>query len=187
VIPGLRARRLTSWLPAVFWISLFGFAIWPWVWGKTRAPRTVVFYGFSVLGDTLTHRVLPAFQRDWEMKTGEHVEFATSFAGSGTVTNQLIMGVPAQLALLSLELDAERLVKAGIIEPGSWKRLPHAGVLNQTPFVIVVRPGNPKHNRDFPDLARPGVRVVHPDPLTSGAANWAILAEAADNDDSRHA
>jgi sulfate transport system substrate-binding protein len=43
--------------------------------------------------------------------------------------------------------------------------------------VILVRPGNPKGIRDFADLTRPGVEVVHPDPLTSGGANWALLAE----------
>jgi sulfate transport system substrate-binding protein len=50
-------------------------------------------------------------------------------------------------------------------------------VVNRTPIVILVRPGNPKHIHDFSDLARPGIGVVHPDPLTSGAANWAIVAE----------
>ncbi|HSU82999.1 MAG TPA: substrate-binding domain-containing protein, partial [Thermoanaerobaculia bacterium] len=79
--------------------------------------------------------------------------------------------------LLSLELDAERLAKAGVLPPGSWRRLPHGGVVNRTPFVLVVRKGNPKRIHDFADLARPGVKVVHPDPLTSGGANWALLAE----------
>jgi sulfate transport system substrate-binding protein len=87
------------------------------------------------------------------------------------------MGVPAHLAMLSLELDAERLSDAGVIPDKSWRRLPHSGTVNRTPFVILVRPGNPKGIRDFGDLAKPGVKVVHPDPLTSGGANWAIIAE----------
>ena len=55
--------------------------------------------------------------------------------------------------------------------------LPHGGVVNRTPFVILVRPGNPKASTTSPTSRGPGVRVVHPDPLTSGGANWAILAE----------
>jgi sulfate transport system substrate-binding protein len=164
-------------MPAFFWIILFAFAVWPWLPWKRTAPRVIVLYGFSILGETLNQRVFPAFQLDWASRTGEHVEFASSFAGSGTITNQLIMGVPAQLALLSLELDAERLAEAGVIPSGVWKQLPHGGVVNRTPFIILVRPGNPKHIRSFSDLARPGIKLVHPDPLTSGAANWAILAE----------
>jgi sulfate/thiosulfate-binding protein len=160
-------------------LALLLYALWPWlpVPGRAATPRTVVFYGFSILGEALNDDVLPAFAEEWRKRTGERIEFVTSFAGSGTVTNQLIMGVPAQAALLSLELDAERLAKAGVIPAGSWRRLPHGGVVNRTPFVLVVRKGNPKRIRDFPDLARPGVRVVHPDPLTSGGANWALLAE----------
>jgi ABC-type sulfate transport system substrate-binding protein len=155
------------------------YALWPWLpqAGRAARPRTVVFYGFSILGEAMNGDVLPEFARRWRARTGEHVEFITSFAGSGTITNQLTLGVPAQVALLSLELDAERLAKAGVIAPGSWRRLPHGGVVNRTPFVLVVRPGNPKGIRDFADLARPGVKVVHPDPLTSGGANWALLAE----------
>jgi sulfate transport system substrate-binding protein len=137
----------------------------------------VVFYGFSILGEAMNRAVLPEFARRWRARTGERLEFVTSFAGSGTITNQLIMGVPAQVALLSLELDAERLAKAGVLPAGSWRRLPHGGVVNRTPFVLVVRKGNPLRIKDFADLARPGVKVVHPDPLTSGGANWALLAE----------
>jgi sulfate transport system substrate-binding protein len=41
--------------------------------------------------------------------------------------------------------------------------------------VILVRKGNPKHIRDFEDLARPGVKVIHPDPASSGGAQWSLL------------
>jgi sulfate/thiosulfate-binding protein len=173
------AGRLRGTLLLVGGAALLLYALWPWlpVPGRPAAPRTVVFYGFSILGEAMNEAVLPEFARQWRERTGERIEFVTSFAGSGTITNQLIMGVPAQAGLLSLELDAGRLARAGVIPSGSWRRLPHGGVVNRTPFVLVVRKGNPKGIRDFADLARPGVRVVHPDPLTSGGANWAILAE----------
>jgi len=172
-------RVLQTLVPLIFLAGLFLYALWPWlpIPGRAAQPRTVVFYGFSILGEVMNHDAFPAFQRDWQAKTGERVELVSSFAGSGTITNQLIMGVPAQLALLSLELDAERLADAGVTSPGSWRQLPHQGVVNRTPFIILVRRGNPKGIRDFMDLARPGVQVVHPDPLTSGGANWAIIAE----------
>jgi sulfate/thiosulfate transport system substrate-binding protein len=172
-------NRLRGGLVLAGGAALLLYALWPWLpfaAGRAR-PRTVVFYGFSILGEAMNEGILPEFARRWRQRTGERIEFVTSFAGSGTVTNQITMGVPAQCALLALELDAERLAKAGIIPPGSWRRLPHGGVVNRTPFVLVVRKGNPKGIRDFSDLARPGVKVVHPDPLTSGGANWAILAE----------
>src|SRR5207247_9942056 len=88
-----------------------------------------------------------------------------------------LMRVPAEGALLSLGLDAHRIADARIVPPEAWRRLPQRGVLNRTPFVILVREGNPKGIRDFADLVRPGIAIVHPDPFTSGGANWAILAE----------
>jgi sulfate transport system substrate-binding protein len=175
----LLLRRMRALLPMFFLAGLGAYAIWPWVprTGRPSPPRTIIFYGFSILGEVMNQAVYPAFQRQWEATTGEQVEFISSFAGSGTVTNQLIMGVPAHLALLSLELDAQRLGAAGVTPPASWERLPQRGVVNRTPFIILVRPGNPKKIREFDDLARPGIAVVHPDPLTSGGANWAIVAE----------
>ena len=172
-------RQLQALLPFVFLASLALYAVWPWLPLSARAAqsRTIVLYGFSILGDVIDNAVFPAFQQEWQAQTGEHVELISSFAGSGTVTNQLIMGVPAQLALLSLELDANRLADAGVVPPQSWRNLPHSGIVNRTPFIILVRPGNPKNIHDFADLARAGIGVVHPDPLQSGGANWAIVAE----------
>lgn len=174
-----RPSRFQDGLALILGAALLLYALWPWLPlpGRAKPPHTVVVYGFSILGEALNEDVLPEFARRWEKESGERVELITAFAGSGTVTNQLILGVPAQCAILSLELDAHRLGDAGVIPAGSWHRLPHGGVVNRTPFVLVVRPGNPKAIRAFADLARPGVRVVHPDPLTSGGANWALLAE----------
>src|SRR5436309_10499787 len=90
-------RRLWAALPAVFCALLFLFAVWPWVPRPRREapPRTIVFYGFSILGAVMNEAIFPAFQEQWRAQTGQRVEFISSFGGSGTVTNQLIMGVPA--------------------------------------------------------------------------------------------
>lgn len=154
------------------------YMVWPWLIRAQRAtPRTIVVYGFSILGEVMNEAVFPAFSAEWEARTGEPVEFIAAFAGSGTITNQAILGVPAEVMLLSLELDAWRLVENGVLPGPSWLDLPHRGVLNRTPFIILVRPGNPRAISGFADLARHGTGVVHPDPLTSGGAQWALLAE----------
>ncbi len=175
----LRWQRWRDWVPVPFLALLLLYGVWPWLPlpGRPAPTRTLIFFGFSILGEVMNHGVFPAFQREWERKTGEKVEFISSFAGSGTVRNQVRMGVPAHVALLSLELDAKQLAEAHVIPPDSWRALPEQGVVNRTPFVLLTRPGNPMKIRDFSDLARPGVKIVHPDPMTSGGANWAILAE----------
>jgi len=158
--------------------SLALFVAWPWLpWVNPPETRTIVIYGFSILGEVMNDEILPAFQSEWEQQTGERVEFITSFAGSGTITNQIILGVPADLAILSTELDAYRLVENKILQKDAWHQLPNQGILNRSPFIILVRAGNPKAIHGFEDLTKPGVGIVHPDPLTSGGAQWAILAE----------
>jgi sulfate transport system substrate-binding protein len=166
----------------LFGYAVFGllalFVVWPWLpFGNQLEARTIIVYGFSILGEVMNDEILPVFQAQWKDQTGEQVEFITSFAGSGTITNQIILGVPADIAVLSTELDAFRLVENGVLQQESWRQLPYQGILNRTPFIILVRKGNPKGIHDYEDLTRSNVGVVHPDPLTSGGAQWAILAE----------
>jgi len=177
-----RSVALRQWRklgPLFFLGTLLLYGLWPWLPlpGRQSPPDSIIFYGFSILGEVMNKAVFPAFQAEWQARTGRRVEFVSSFAGSGTIRNQIIMGVPADVALLSLELDAQQLADAGVIPQGSWRSLPHHGVVNRTPFVVLTREGNPDRLRDFDDLTRPGVKIVHPDPLTSGGANWAIVAE----------
>lgn len=153
------------------------FVVWPFFTGSSRNKRTLVVYGFSILDEVMNEGIYPAFNEEWQKKKGERVEFISSFAGSGTITNQIIMGVPAEIAILSLEPDADRLVENNIIPENSWLRLPYKGTLNLTPFIFLVRQGNPKNIHSFEDLTKEGVKIIHPDPLTSGGAQWAILAE----------
>lgn len=158
--------------------SLTLFIIWPWLPFRNQPEtRAIIVYGFSILSEVMTIEILPAFQTEWENRTGEKVEFITSFAGSGTITNQIILGVPADIAILSTELDAFRLLESGVLQHDTWRHLPYHGILNRTPFIILVRTGNPKAIYNYKDLTKPNIGVIHPDPLTSGGAQWAILAE----------
>lgn len=170
----LAIRRL---LALVLLVGLILYALWPWLPGKQGPSRTLVLYGFSILSEVIDEGIFPAFQAEWESRTGEKVELVSSYAGSGTITNQIILGVPAEIAIFSLEPDAFRLVENNILPAFTWRELPYNGIINLTPLIIMVRPGNPYDIRDFADLARPGIGVVHPDPLTSGGAQWALLAE----------
>src|ERR1700674_5462201 len=135
----------------------------------------ITVYGFSIMKEVLEKAVFPAFTAKVKREHGLDITFTSSFAGSETVTNQIITGVKAQIAILSIERDAQRLKDHKDIT-SDWHDLPQKGIVNKTPFVILVRKGNPKGIHDFSDLARPGVKVIHPDPNSSGGAQWSILA-----------
>lgn len=135
----------------------------------------ITLYGFSILKEALEKSVFPSFAAKWKQEHGQDVRFTSSFAGSETVTNQILQGVQAEIAILSIDRDAQRLKQGGFIT-SNWHTYPAKGVVNKTPFVILVRKGNPKNIQDFPDLAKPGIKLIHPDPVSSGGAQWSILA-----------
>ena len=141
-----------------------------------RGARNITVYGFSVMKEVLERAIFPAFVAKWKQEHGEDVHFTSSFAGSETVTNQILQGVGAHVAILSIERDVDRLQQAGMVGPDWRNLLPNNGIVNKTPFVILVRKGNPKGIHDFADLAKPGVKLIHPDPTSSGGAQWSILA-----------
>ena len=135
----------------------------------------ITLYGFSVMKESMEKAIFPGFTSKWKQLHGQVVQFQSSFAGSETVTNQILQGAPAEVAILSIERDAQRLQKGGFVT-SDWHQLPGHGIVNKTPFVIIVRQGNPKGIKDFSDLAKPGIRLIHPDPVSSGGAQWSILA-----------
>ena len=172
-------RKITSQKPAFLGLAILILALL----GGSCLPKppaesgdiTITLYGFSVMKESLEKAIFPGFTAKWKQQHGQVVLFQSSFAGSETVTNQILRGAPADIAILSIERDVQRLQKDGFVT-ADWHALPAHGIVNKTPFVIVVRQGNPKGITDFPDLAKPGVRLIHPDPISSGGAQWSILA-----------
>src|SRR5690242_1909543 len=63
---------------------------------------TLTVYGFSVVKEPLENDIIPAFEREWTKKTSQKLTFTPSFAGSEMVTNQIVSGVEADLAILAI-------------------------------------------------------------------------------------
>src|SRR5215218_3012842 len=76
---------------------------------------TITLYGFSIMKESLEKAIFPGFTAKWKQEHGQVVQFQTSFAGSETVTNQILQGAPAEIAILSIERDAQRLKQGGFI------------------------------------------------------------------------
>ena len=142
---------------------------------RKGGERNITIYGFSVMKEAMDKEVLPGFAAKWKREQGEDVKFTSSYAGSETIAQQILQGVKAQVGIFSIERDVARLAEKGFVT-SNWKGLPFGGIVNKTPFVILVRKGNPKGIHDFADLAKSGVRLIHPDPDSSGGAQWSILA-----------
>lgn len=138
----------------------------------SQGPVRLVVYGFSSQQDVMTQSVLPSFERAWEAETGRDLIIESLFGPSGTLAGQINLGAPADLALFSNGQHVEWLKFGKRV-----RRQTEATTFGYTPMVIVTRPGNPAGISDFASLAQPGLRLIHADPRSSGAGEWAVLAE----------
>lgn len=136
------------------------------------APVHLVVYAFSTQEEVFSQSVFQAFEEAWKMDGGQAVTLEGVFGPSGTLAGQINLGAPADIAVLS---NAHHVTYLRI-----GKRIreeTRAKVVGYTPMVIVTRPGNPLGISEFSDLARPGLRLLHASPRSSGAGEWALLAE----------
>jgi sulfate transport system substrate-binding protein len=116
--------------------------------------------------------VIPQFQKT---EAGGGVTFRESFGASGDQSRAVESGLPADVVAFSLAPDMDRLVKAGLVSP-DWANTPTKGLVSRSVVSFIVRKGNPKNIHTWDDLLKPGVKVLTPNPFTSGAAKWNILA-----------
>ncbi|HEX2087830.1 MAG TPA: extracellular solute-binding protein, partial [Solirubrobacteraceae bacterium] len=122
---------------------------------------------------------IPAFQAT---PAGEGVEFKTSYGASGDQSRAVEGGLEADYVTFSTEGDMRRLVDAGIVAEDWQARQPGDGLVTTSVVAFVVREGNPKRIRTWEDLLRDDVEVLTPNPFSSGAAKWNLLAAYGAND-----
>ena len=118
-----------------------------------------------------------AFARHWQQAKGQKVEVETSHGGSGKQARSVIDGLEADVVTLALAYDIDSITERTRAFPANWQqRLPNNSAPYTSTIVFLVRKGNPKGIKDWPDLLRSNVSVVTPNPKTSGGARWNYLA-----------
>ena len=108
------------------------------------------------------------FAAGYEKQTGNRVTIKQSHGGSSTQARAVMDGLEADVVTLASYLDTEAISKKGLIAPGWIDRLPNRSLPYFSTIVFVVRKGNPKGIKDWPDLVKPGIEVITPNPKTSG-------------------
>jgi len=171
------AYRVTS----ILFPALIGIIFLLFIWFsrdeiKLKEPQTIPLYCFSAMESVMEQGLLPAFQEHWLNNKQEQVKFITTFAGSGVITRQIMTRFPAEVAILSSELDAQRLVGSGIITVAAWQDIQRRPKFCRSPIVLFVRQDNPFTITTFDDINFEKMNVIIPDPLTSGDGQMASLA-----------
>jgi sulfate/thiosulfate-binding protein len=116
--------------------------------------------------------IIPSFEKS---EAGKGVSFTTSYGASGDQSRAVEAGQKADVVAFSLAPDINRLVKADLVNAEWPTAIPHDGFVSTSLVSFIVRKGNPKGIKTWDDLLKPGVKVVTPNPFTSGAAKWNLL------------
>jgi sulfate transport system substrate-binding protein len=117
-----------------------------------------------------------AFAAKYKAESGKTVEIKQSHGGSGKQARSVIDGLAADVVTLALAYDIDQIADRGIIAKDWQQRLPQNASPYTSTIVLLVRKGNPKGIKDWDDLGKPGLKVITPNPKTSGGARWNYLA-----------
>jgi sulfate transport system substrate-binding protein len=118
----------------------------------------------------------PAFAAQWQRTAGEKLTINQSHGGSSKQVQSVVAGLDADVVTMNQAPDIELLAKQGLTSPDWRKAFPHAATPYTTTTIFLVRKGNPKGIKDWPDLVRPGLQVIVPNPKTSGNGRYTYLA-----------
>jgi sulfate transport system substrate-binding protein len=117
------------------------------------------------------------FAKKWEAEHKQKVTINQSHGGGGKQARAVIDGLEADVVTLAVAYDVDQLHAKAKLIPQNWQsRLEQNSSPYTSTIVFVVRQGNPKQIKDWSDLAKEGVKVITPNPKTSGGARWNYLA-----------
>lgn len=152
----------------------------PAVWAQQATPTAQAVTLLNVSYDPTRELYADynqVFAKHWKDKTGQVVTVKQSHGGSGKQARSIIDGIDADVATLALAGDIDALVQHGGHLAANWQqRLPHGSAPYTSTIVFLVRKGNPKGVKDWDDLVRPNMKIITPNPKTSGGARWNYLA-----------
>jgi sulfate/thiosulfate transport system substrate-binding protein len=158
-------------------IVLIGGAVWLFARSNGDANGGVELLNVSYDPTRELWRDLNAqFIEHYEKETGTRLDIRQSHGGSTSQVRAVIDGLDADVVTLALWSDTDVLRKHGLIAQGWEERLPNRSRPYLSTIVFVVRKGNPKGIKDWPDLVQSGVQIITPNAKTSGNGKMSFLA-----------
>ncbi len=139
------------------------------------ASTTLLNVSYDVSRE-LYKQINPAFAAAWKTKTGQTLTLNQSHGGSSKQIGAVIGGLDADVVTMNQATDIDQLAEKGLTSNDWRSRFPNGAAPYSSAMLLLVRKGNPKGIKDWPDLARSGVDVITPNPKTSGGARWNYLA-----------
>jgi len=143
---------------------------------RAQNPSTLLNVSYDISRE-LYAEINTAFTAQWKAKTGQELTINQSHGGSSRQARSVLEGLEADVVTFNQVTDVQVLHDKGKLIPADWAtRLPN----NSSPYyslpAFLVRSGNPKGIKDWDDLVKPDVKVIFPNPKTSGNGRYTYLA-----------
>lgn len=146
--------------------------------GPANAQDKLLNASYDVARE-LFEDVNAAFIPKYKADTGKDVTIDQSHAGTSKQARAIVEGLEADVVTFNQVTDIDFLVKNGFVSD-DWQG---EFANKSSPFYslpsFLVRAGNPKGIKDWNDLVRDDVKVIFPNPKTSGNARYTYLAATA--------
>src|SRR5690606_40108235 len=118
----------------------------------------------------------PMFIEHWKATTGHDVKIDQSFAGTSRQAQDIIQGKKVDVVTFNQVTDVDILAKRGLLRKDWQKAFPNNSSPYYSTIAFLVRKGNPKNIQNWDDLVRDDVKLVFPNPKTSGNARYTYLS-----------
>lgn len=140
------------------------------------AAETKILNSSYDVSRELFQAINPAFEQQWQADHKQAVKVDQSHGGSSKQAQAIAQGLQADVVTFNQTSDVAFLAKRGLVSADWQQELPN----NASPFysttAFLVRKGNPKGIKGWDDLAKSDVKIVFPNPKTSGNARYTYLA-----------
>lgn len=118
----------------------------------------------------------PLFAKHWKTTSGQDAELKQSHAGSSKQVRAVADGLEADVVTMNQASDVDFLAEKGLVAKDYASKFPNNASPYTSTMVFIVRKGNPKGFKDWPDLIKAGVQVILPHPKNTGNGRYSYLA-----------
>jgi sulfate transport system substrate-binding protein len=156
-------------------LTALGIALAPAAQAQEKGPADILNVSYDIARE-LYAQINPAFQAHWKKEAGQSIEVKQSHGGSSKQARSILEGLPADVVTFNQVIDVEALAKKGYVRPDWSSAFPNQASPYYSLPAFLVRKGNPKGIKNWDDLVRSDVKVIFPNPKTSGNARYTYLA-----------
>lgn len=117
----------------------------------------------------------PLFVAHWKEAKGEDLTIEPSFGGTTAQANAILQGLAISAVSFNQVTDINLLANRGFVAKNWQQQFANNSSPYYSTIAFLVRKDNPKNIKNWDDLVREDVKLVFPNPKTSGNARYTYL------------